>query len=206
VWRLLAVTAFGAALAAPSRPRIVGISHVCLKVSNVAAARSFYEKFLGLKDLRVNPRQYVELIPGLAPDEDRLDHVALETDDAEALRRYLASRGIDVPDRITRDETRRRFAVPDPDGHAIEFVEPPSASRRPSAGARVSDRMLHFGIIVGDVPASMKFYGDVLGFRETWRGSRSGTELSWINVKLMESRTVDGQPAPSSTAPPPRRP
>jgi hypothetical protein len=59
----------------------------------------------------------------------------------------------------------------------------------------------------------MKFYGDVLGFSETWRGSRSGTELSWINydpdgtrVELMEPGTVDGQPAPSSAAPPSRHP
>ena len=73
--RLLAVTALVAALAPASapRPRILGISHVGLKVSNVAASRAFYEEFLGLKDLRVNARQHIELVPGLAPDEDRLD-------------------------------------------------------------------------------------------------------------------------------------
>ncbi len=283
---VLAVTAFVAALvpAPASRPRILGISHVSVKVSNVAAARSFYEEFLGLKDLRVNPRQFVDLIPGLAADQDRLDHVAFETGDAEALRRYLASRGVEVPDRIIRDETGRHFTVADPDGHAVEFVQPSSAGRRESGGTGVSSRILHFGIIVGDVPASMRFYGDILGFSETWRGSRSGTELSWINMKvpdggdyvefmlygerpapnargtqhhiclevpdlakaqallearpsrasyarpleprigtnrkrqlnlydpdgtrveLMEPGTVDGQPAPSSTAPPPRHP
>ncbi len=281
-----------AALAPASvyRPRIFGISHVALKVSSVAAARAFYQEFLGLKDLRVNPRQYVELIPGLTADQDRLDHIALETDDAEGLRRYLASRGVAVPDRVTRDEAGRRFSVPDPDGHTVEFVQPSPAGQREltrtelGSDARVSTHMLHLGIIVGDVPASMRFYGDVLGFTETWRGSRSATELSWINMKvpdggayvefmlygprpapnergtqhhiclevpdlakaqallearpyrssyarpleprvgtnrkrqlnlydpdgtrveLMEPATVDGQPAPSSTAPPPRHP
>jgi len=50
--------------------------------------------------------------------------------------------------------------------------------------APLSQRILHAGIIVGDVPATTRFYADVLGFSETWRGSRSGTELSWINLKV----------------------
>jgi lactoylglutathione lyase len=292
VERLAAVAALAALLSSgtPLRPRILGISHVGVRVSSTAASRAFYEDFLGLRGMAVNPSQYVELIAGLAADEDRLDHIALETDDAEGLRRYLASRGVDVPDRVTRNEAGRRFTVHDPDGHAVEFVQPSPTGRRglerteQASGARVSDHILHLGIIVGDVPASMKFYGDVLGFSETWRGSRSGTELSWINMKvpdggdyvefmlygerpapdargtqhhiclevpdlakaqallearpyrasylrplearvgtnrkrqlnlydpdgtrveLMEPRTVDGQPTPSSTAPPPRHP
>src|SRR2546422_2486821 len=174
----------------PARPHILGISHVGLRVSSVAAARSFYEDFLGLRGLRVNGRQYVELIPGLAPDQDRLDHIALETDDAEGLRRYLASRGVEVPKRVTRDRAGIHFMVSDPDRHAVEFVQPSPAGRGEpertelASDLRVSDHILHLGVIVGDVPTSMKFYGDVLGFSETWRGSRSGTELSWINMKV----------------------
>jgi catechol 2,3-dioxygenase-like lactoylglutathione lyase family enzyme len=59
------------------------------------------------------------------------------------------------------------------------------------------------GIIVGDVPAAMTFYGDVLGFSETWRGSRSGTELSWINMRVpdggdyVEFMLYGERPAPS---------
>ena len=290
--RLAAVAALAVLLSpkTPARPHILGIAHVGLRVSSVAAARAFYEDFLGLRGLRVNVRQHVELIPELAPEQDRLDHIALETDDADGLRRHLAARGVDVPERLTRDDGGRRFTVHDPDGHAVEFVQPPPAGRgKPertelASGAPVSDHILHLGIIVGDVPASMKFYGEVLGFSETWRGSRSGTELSWINMKvpdggeylefmlygerpapdargtqhhiclevpdlakaqallearphrasyprpleprvgtnrkrqlnlydpdgtrveLMEPRTVDGPPAPSSTAPPPRHP
>ena len=290
--RLAVVAALAVLLApkTPPRPHILGISHVGLRVSSVAAARPFYEDFLGLRGLNVNRRQHIELIPGLAPDQDRLDHIALETDDADGLRRYLASQGADVPDRVERHEAGRRFTVHDPDGHAVAFVQPSPTGRRelertdPASGARFSDHILHLGIIVDDVPAALKFYGDVLGFTETWRGSRSGTELSWINVKvpdggeyvefmlygerpapsargtqhhiclevpdlakaeawlearpyrasysrpleprvgtnrkrqlnlydpdgtrveLMEPGTVDGQPAPSSTAPPPRHP
>jgi lactoylglutathione lyase len=209
----VALVAALAVLLAPGtapRPRILGISHVAFRVSSVPAARAFYEDFLGLRELTVNPRQYVELIPGLAPEQDRLDHIALETDDADGLRRYLASRGVDVPDRVARDKAGRRFTVRDPDGHAVEFVQPSPAGRRalertePARGTRVSDHILHLGIIVGDVPAALRFYGDVLGFSETWRGSRSGTELSWINLKVpdggdyVEFMLYGERPAPNA--------
>jgi lactoylglutathione lyase len=208
---LLAVTAFAllVAPATPPRPRILGISHVALRVSSVPAARAFYEEFLGLRGLRVNARQHVELASGLLPDQDRLERIAFETEDAEGLRRYLASRGVEVPASVDGDEAGRRFVVSDPDGHAVEFVQPSRAGRRAlepgdRGGARVSERILHLGIIVGDVPASMKFYGDVLGFVETWRGSRAGTELSWINVRVpdgadyVEFMLYGEKPAPNA--------
>lgn len=289
-----------AAGAAAARPRIVGISHVAFRVSDVARARSFYRDLLGYpavpspQGLRVavNERQYVELRGGLQPGEDRLDHLALQTDDAEALRLYLASRGIDVPGAVGRDESgNRAFTVREPEGRVIELVEHsgaawPRSAPSTAAGAAgpLSHRILHAGILVGDLAAANRFYGDVLGLTETWRGSRSGTELSWTNMKvpdgddyvefmlygqlpapdargtahhiclevadieqararvaeravaasytrplearvgtnrkrqlnlfdadgtrveLMEPRTVDGQPVPPSTAPPPRGP
>jgi lactoylglutathione lyase len=210
--RLAAVAALAVLLSpkTPSRPHILGISHIGLRVSVVAAARAFYEDFLGLRGLRVNVRQHVELISGLGPDQDRLDHIALETDDAERLRVYLDARGVEVPERVTSDQAGIRFRVHDPDGHAVEFVQPSPTARRalartePASGARISDHILHLGIIVGDVPASMKFYGEVLGFSETWRGSRSGTELSWINMKVpdggdyVEFMLYGARPAPDA--------
>jgi catechol 2,3-dioxygenase-like lactoylglutathione lyase family enzyme len=210
--RLAAVAALAVLLSpkTPPRPHVLGISHVGLRVSSVAAARAFYEDFLGLRGLRVNGRQHVELLPGLAPDQDRLDHIALETDDADGLRRYLAARGVDVPERIARADGGRRFTVHDPDGHAVEFVQPSPAGRgkpertEPASDAPVSDHILHLGIIVGDVPASLNFYGEVLGFSETWRGSRSGTELSWINMRVpdggdyVEFMLYGDRPAPDA--------
>ena len=52
------------------------------------------------------------------------------------------------------------------------------------SSVRFSDRMAHFGIIVGNVEASMKFYRDILGFVETWRGARNPDRLDWINVRV----------------------
>jgi lactoylglutathione lyase len=265
----------------PERPRILGISHVALRVSDPTRSRVFYERFLGCPTVQaasglepttlrvaVGERQYVELRAGLRPDEDRLDHVALETDDVDAMRRFLAARGVDVPGVVLEASGSRCLMVKDPEGRSIEFVQPApeagprSALSRPAgAPGPVAHRLRHAGILAGDLSAADHFYHDVLGLTETWRGSRSGTgalppptargsqhhiclEVSDIEearvrllerrdvgsyagpleirvgtnrkrqlnlfdpdgtrVELMEPGTVDGQPVPSSTAPPPR--
>jgi catechol 2,3-dioxygenase-like lactoylglutathione lyase family enzyme len=226
MWLALVLLATPPVAASPTpalgRPRVLGISHVALRVSDLAAARSFYEGFLGLRvgspparttevagpAVLVNPRQYVELRPGLQPDQDRLDHIALQTDDAEAMRRYLASRGVAVPERVrVGDDDSRRFSVRDPEGHAVELVQYPvglPASDGSVSGVPVSRRILHLGIIVGDLAAAARFYDGVLGFSETWRGSRSGTELSWVNVKVpdgddyLEFMLYGERPAPNA--------
>ncbi len=188
------------------RPRILGVAHIALFVSDIEKSRAFYKDFLGFEEpfhldkpdgslsltfLKINDRQYIELFPGLQPGADRLNHISFYTDNAEAMRRYLASRGVKVPDRIPKGRIRNsNFNIHDPDGHTVEIVqyEPDGWSMREKGkylGAeRVSSHMLHVGVIVGDLRAAMQFYGDVLGFHEIWRGSSSGTELSWVNMQV----------------------
>ena len=55
---------------------------------------------------------------------------------------------------------------------------------RYSGERRISKRLMHVGIIVTRLEPELKFYTQVLGFREFWRGSSSGTQLSWINLKV----------------------
>ncbi|MGH9630224.1 MAG: VOC family protein, partial [Bryobacteraceae bacterium] len=43
---------------------------------------------------------------------------------------------------------------------------------------------MHVGIIVQSLEPAMKFYRDILGFEEIWRGSRDGKVLSWVNMKV----------------------
>jgi hypothetical protein len=80
--------------------------------------------------------------------------------------------------------------VKDPEGHTVEFVQyRPGSLLAKSKGrylpeGRVSKRLMHVGIIVTKLAPEMKFYTEVLGFREFWRGSSTGTELSWINLKI----------------------
>jgi lactoylglutathione lyase len=49
---------------------------------------------------------------------------------------------------------------------------------------RVSKHMTHVGLIVTNLDAEYKFYTDILGFKEFWRGSSTGKVLSWINLKV----------------------
>jgi catechol 2,3-dioxygenase-like lactoylglutathione lyase family enzyme len=224
---VLAAAAGPAVAAEVARPRIVGLSHVALFVKDIEAARAFYKGFLGFDEpyslcnadgtlaltfIKINDRQTVELFPEREAGSDRLNHVSVETDDVEALRAYLAAKGVaGVPVTVPRGRTRNsNFTIKDPDGHGVEFVqyEPDGWTMREKGkympATRVSARMRHAGILVGDLDASRRFYRDILGFRETWRGSRDGKVLSWVNLEVpdgddyLELMLYEKLPAPDA--------
>jgi catechol 2,3-dioxygenase-like lactoylglutathione lyase family enzyme len=199
VWAAVAPLAFvSAAASAADRPPLVGVSHIAFHVSDVAKARAFYGGLLGYEEIagkaapdgrvrfRINGRQYAEIVPGLvAGSDDRLDHVAFETTDLDALRAYLVEKEVKASEAAT-EAGHRVVRVTDPDGHAVEFVQYPSATApAPAAGARrISARLLHIGLTVRDQAAADRFYKDVLGFSEIWRGGRDDAHTDWINMKV----------------------
>jgi catechol 2,3-dioxygenase-like lactoylglutathione lyase family enzyme len=181
---------------APSRPRITGIGHVALRVSDAAAARRFYGDVLGLADRAlprpgrtaylVGQRQHVIVEPGLPSNEDeRLSHIAFETTDIKAMASYLTARGVRILEPADRcEETAIRVA--DPDGNSIEFVEskwppPPRGAEAPRA---LANRLLHAGAVVRDEAAAHVFYRETLGFSEIWRGGRTDDVTSWVNMRV----------------------
>ena len=185
-----------------ARPHILAVSQVALYVHDIGVSRRFYHDFLGFDEsytltrpdgslraalIKINDRQSIELIPENAPNTDRLNHIALETDNAEGMRLYLKSRGFKVPDHLTLSEINSaNFWVNDPDGHPVEFQQylPDSWVARDTGkhlpDTRIATEMSHAGVMVRHLDAAMKFYGDVLGCNETWRGSGSGKVLSWV--------------------------
>jgi catechol 2,3-dioxygenase-like lactoylglutathione lyase family enzyme len=194
-------------LAPATRPPIVGIAHIAFDVSDLAKARAFYGELLGYDEpfqvfkedgsllltyFKVNDRQYIEIFPGLPPDRDeRLSHIAFETTDLEALRVYLGEKLVKVPDKVTRGRDGNiNFSVTDPDGHRVEFVQYQAGSLHSRAkgryvsARRLSDRMLHVGLTVADTAAADKFYKEILGFSEIWRGGAREGVTSWINLKV----------------------
>ena len=193
------------AQAAP-RPRILGVAHIAVFAKDYEKSRAFYRDFLGFEEpyslakpdgtpaltfFKINERQYIELFPEAAPDTDRLNHISFETDNAEAMRVYLKSRGIAVPERVPKGRIgNSNFSVKDPDGHGVEIVqyEPDGWTAREKGrhipDKRISKHMMHVGVIVTELEPAMKFYRDILGFKEFWRGSSTGTVLSWINMKV----------------------
>jgi catechol 2,3-dioxygenase-like lactoylglutathione lyase family enzyme len=188
------------------RPRITGLSHVALFARDICRSRAFYKRFLGFAEpcslgdrdgqlqltwIKINDRQTIELFPERAANSDRLHHVALETDDLEQMRQYFVSRDVPISDEVPKGRIGSlSFMIRDPNGHAIEFVQHDAdGMAAPERGkfmpeTRIADRMSHAGILVGSLARSLRFYCDILGFGETWRGSRDGQKLSWVNVKL----------------------
>jgi lactoylglutathione lyase len=183
---------------------------MALFVSDLAKTRAFYEDFLGFgepftlpkKDgsvriafIKVNENQYFEIFNEDPRDDGRLYHIAIYTDSAEQMRDYLASKGVEAPEKVSKGKTgNKNYFIKDPDGHIVEIVEyqPDSWTARETGkfmpAARISDHIMHVGILVGSLEKSMKFYGDILGFKEFWRGSGGGKTLSWVNM-----RVPDGQ-------------
>lgn len=201
-WSLILGAWFGAwclvaGQSPPARPRLSGINHVAFRTSDAASARRVYGELLGLVEraparngvilYAVGSRQHVRLEPGLPVGEpERLSHIAFDTPDVEALRLYLTARGVDVVQPADRCEASA-IRVTDPDGHSIEFVQvdwPPPRTSRSTTARALSDRLLHAGVTVRDEQAAHRFYRDVLGFSEIWRGGRTEGTTNWVNMRV----------------------
>ena len=194
---ILAAAIVGLSAQAPaSRPRITGIDHLVIRVSDAAAAQRFYGDVLGLPgsvggprlQFEVGARQRLYVEPGLPAGEDeRLRLLAFATPDLEALAAHLTAKGVAV----TRGPETGTILVSDPDGHPLAFVERPwpLPARTPGPGASkvrpaLSTRILHAGLTVRDEAAANRFYKDVLGFSEIWRGGRTDGATDWINMRV----------------------
>jgi catechol 2,3-dioxygenase-like lactoylglutathione lyase family enzyme len=190
----------------PQRPHLVGLSHIAIFAHDYEKSRAFYSDFLGFQEpyslknadgtasmtfFKINDHQYIELFPEREVNTDRLNHISLETDDIEALRVYLASKGVKVPSHANRARIGNlSFNITDPAGHTVEMVQyMPDGKTVVNYGKYMSDKriskhMTHVGLIVTKLDPEYKFYTEILGFKETWRGSSSGKVLSWINLKV----------------------
>jgi catechol 2,3-dioxygenase-like lactoylglutathione lyase family enzyme len=197
----LAPAAFGA-----DRPEILGIAHIGLFVHDIAQSRAFYKDFLGFDEpfslknkdgslrltwMKVNDAQAIELFPERQANSDRLYLVSFQVSDAEQMRQYLAGKDIPVPDSVPLGKSGTpNFSIKDPDGHSIEFVQYAPASWTAKdygqhlSPNRVSTRMPHVGIMVRHLDRTLAFYRDLLGFTETWRGSKNGRVLNWVNLRV----------------------
>jgi catechol 2,3-dioxygenase-like lactoylglutathione lyase family enzyme len=193
------------------RPRILGVAHTALYVSDLKKSRTFYEAFLGFEEpyvlkrddgsdrivfIKVNDNQYLELFAGPPRQEGQLNHIAFLTDSAAGMRTFLASRGIKVPEKVGMGRIgNSNFNIVDPDGHTVEIVQYEAGSWTSREKGkfipetRISTRIAHLGVLVGSLERAMKFYGDILGFREFWRGSSNGKELSWVNMRVPDGES-----------------
>jgi lactoylglutathione lyase len=190
------------------RPKILGVAHIAFYVSDLAKTRAFWTDFLGFQEcfnlksangdsvrvsfIKINDSQYIELFPEKPRADMMLNHISFLTDNAQAMRDYLAGQGIAVPAAVTKGQIgNKNYNVKDPDGNQVEIVEymPDGWTVRDKGKfmpeTRISTHIRHVGVIIGSVEAANKFYGGVLGFSEIWRGGGDEEKpLSWINMRV----------------------
>jgi catechol 2,3-dioxygenase-like lactoylglutathione lyase family enzyme len=180
---------------APQRPHILGIDHVSFYTTAPDGVKNLYGNILGLASaVPLEPggtvrymvgRQWVGYSP--APDPkaaDRMDHVALTTDNVVVLRQYLGAQGIKVPEIQERSDHSLFFVVEDPEGHRVEFVERGKGKAAPPTASAVSRHMIHAGFLVYRRDAEDHFYRDILGFRPYWHGGMKDGETDWVAMQV----------------------
>jgi catechol 2,3-dioxygenase-like lactoylglutathione lyase family enzyme len=201
------LTGLAAAQVAPSRPPITGLSHAGYYVSDLGKAMNFWHGLLGydvywelktgsgatrIAFVKINDHQHIELFNEANPHSPNwMSHLCFTTSDARGMLAYLKANGVQGPEQAGLTKAGDlAFEVKDPDGTLVEFVEPQKngqetlAAGKFESAKRISDSIYHIGFSVGNTQKSLDFYEKLLGFTETWRGSPSVTELSWINLRV----------------------
>lgn len=179
-----------------TRPKITGISHMAVYTSDPAGAEHFYAEELGAAKepdpedprgtiYRFSEQQFVEVLP--LPSQhsvSRLDHVAFDTTDADALHGYLVAHQYrDVDSVKTASDGSKWFFTRDPEGNRVQFfqsaVHPFHATEN-----LVSPRIIHVGFLVKDRAVEDRFYRDLLGFRPYWYGAMHPGKLDWVSQQV----------------------
>ena len=188
----LLVCTFDAAVAAPaSRPPLTSVSHLAIYASDAAKTERFYVHDLGAVKMAdpenpagvryyFSPTQFVEVLPLPAnAGLNRMDHMAFNTADVEAMRKYLASHKVVVPKKVsTGSDGSRWIAVKDPEGNRVQFVQaaPAAVPVNPLFG-----HIIHVGAVVHDRALEDTFYRDILGFRPYWFGGmKDDAPPQWV--------------------------
>jgi len=183
-----------------TRPRITGISNLGVYTSNAVAADRFYREILGAakmpdpqnpKGVRYafNATQFIEVLP--LPDGvgiNRLDHIGYNTDNAEGLRRFLASKAYKVPGNVEKGaDGSSWFTVQDPEGNKVQFVEPPHLSKTVAAPNAIGNHIIHAGFMAHNRAVEDTFYRNLLGFRPYWYGGMVDDRIDWVSQQTPDS-------------------
>jgi catechol 2,3-dioxygenase-like lactoylglutathione lyase family enzyme len=213
---------------AVERPAITGVANFVVKTDSLVDARKFYTGVLGYDEVfshqrpgvnaplavfKVNERQYIEVAPTLQNEtEDRMIQIGFETKNARQLRAYLAEKRVTVPKKLKKDaDGNWSFAVKDPEGHTVEFVEYVKGglhgkhAGKGLSAKRVSDHMLHVGVHVKNPEAQNKFYRDILGFRFQWQGGPQDDRVDWMSMMVPDGDNWIEYMVSHGTAPTPRQ-
>jgi catechol 2,3-dioxygenase-like lactoylglutathione lyase family enzyme len=184
----------------PARPRILGISHIAVYTSSPADAERFYQETVGAVKLPdpQNPKgvryaisntQFIEVLP--LPEGsgiNRLDHTGWNTDNAEAMRRYLGSKAWKVPGQVEKgSDGSIWFTTKDPEGNKVQFVQPPENPKPLPAPNAIGHHIIHVGYLVHNRAVEDTFYRDLLGFKPYWFGGMVEGKIDWVSQQSPDS-------------------
>jgi catechol 2,3-dioxygenase-like lactoylglutathione lyase family enzyme len=182
--KLLIACLFCAPLALAQHAAQTGIAHVAFRVSDLEAARAFYnrlgfEQFFEMKQgdrtteafLKVNDHQFIELYPRTNDSQPLgLMHICYESDDLESLHADYVKRGLAVSDVRKAGAGNLLMTMKDPEGQTIEYTQYMPGSRhfedrgKHLGAGRVAQAMVGATSLARDVEAIRSFYADKLGF------------------------------------------
>jgi catechol 2,3-dioxygenase-like lactoylglutathione lyase family enzyme len=184
------------------RPRITGIDHVTIYVSDVEKSRRFYSRVLGLTAgcpqysqseicFLLSPSEQ-RILLRLVPTEIRIDarkswlgEIAFATEDIEGTRQFLLAHGFQ-PGPVQKDsDGAQSVRVRDPEGNSIAFVHRSSSKvGYAPASKQISSHLIHAGFVVKDLAAENRFYVDLLAFRLYWQGGFKDDGTDWYELQL----------------------
>ena len=214
---LMLAVPFAPKLNAQEKPGIVGMAHMAYYVSDLKQARDYYEGFLGFEEaftlknpdgtdhvvfIKINDHQFIELYAEPVKNYGFIHDAGFETNDAKGMRDHLASIGVTVPAKVTRNqEGDLSFDFVEPSGFTIQIVQyMPGSKVTATRGkfmppGRISDHIDHIGLLIKEREESWKFYNDAFGFIKEGDGSKMQVpgsadrfELGWEKRKPEEAR------------------
>jgi catechol 2,3-dioxygenase-like lactoylglutathione lyase family enzyme len=193
---------------AQKRPAITGIAFVRMYTADTTASTAFYKDKLGfdqtikgnIAHYAVNDSQWLEVtaLPTPAP-QSRIAAIAFTTRDAAALEQYLKAHAVAIDQPLRHGS----FAVHDPEGQLVVFVQQRPASSKAVSPRATARRVIHTGFWVHDRAKEDQFWHDILGFRPLWFGGPHTGELSWISSQVPDGTDwieymLDSSPHPNA--------
>ena len=183
-------------------PKILGIAHVGYFSSDFNKAKDFYGNYLeltpttsrknkdGVEDMikyKVGDIQSIELFTEKKPDAPRFYHFAVLVENSEAMRLYLVSKGIRVPkEPIVNYANYFSYDFNNCICEMVDVRKYKVAEKNSTAG--IARHIEKVGFIVPDMVKALKYYCDILGFRET---GRTKDEKNTIVVTLRIGNSAD---------------
>lgn len=198
---------------------ILGLAQASFRISDLAKSRHYYHDILGLPEafdvkdkaghitsayFKINDDQYLELIPGLAPDDNHREaRLALQASNLGKLREIYAARGLN-PSRINKGpDGNPYFRIVAPNGFPLDFLEYVPQSRQSLLRGklltpeRISTHLLHAGTAVTD-DATKAFFAK-LGWGKMLPGTRGDYIETPASDKNLETKNPPLDPANPAT-------